>query len=107
MELKSQQIILVTELEKNKNIKLYKKYNKFPYPILEACKSNDLEAVKWLHLNSKKKCLEGAMNIAARNGNLEIVKFLHNNRSEGCTEDAMDWAAENGHLEIVKFLKNN
>jgi len=108
MHTRQQKSNLVTELEKNKNIKLYNKFEeKFEFPIVEACKSNDLHAVKWLHLNSSKKCTTDAMDLACLNGNLEIVKFLHFNRTEGCTDDAIDEAARTGNLEIVKFLNDN
>ena len=69
-----------------------------------AARDGHLDAVKWLHENSKEGCTKLAMDNAARNGHLEVVKWLHENRTEGCTTDAMDFTKS---LEVIKWLHEN
>jgi len=70
-----------------------------------ACRSGNLEVLKWLRSEG---CPWGgrACEGAARGGHLEVLKWL---RSEGCPWNAAtcSGAASNGHLDVLKWVIDN
>ena len=77
-------------------------------PFVEACKSPDLEVVKYLV--SQGADLRADVNydveVASENGHLEVVKYLVSQGANVQNRDnwAVQVASENGHLEVVKYL---
>ncbi|ETL79603.1 hypothetical protein L917_19803 [Phytophthora nicotianae] len=65
---------------------------------------NQLEMLKWLHLNRSEGSSSAAMDGAAANGNFEMLQWLLENCTAGCTTESIVSAARLGRLDIVKWL---
>jgi hypothetical protein len=76
------------------------------YYIIKAIKGNNISMINWLiefnHTWSIK-----SIDIAAKYGNLEAVKYLDINTKYQSTSLAIDGASLNGHIEIVHYLLNS
>ena len=75
---------------------------------IEACKSGDLEAVKYLVSQGVDVQTDNnlAVQCASENGHLEDVKYLVSQGADVTANGnyAVQFASENGHLEVVKYL---
>ena len=72
---------------------------------LNACKSGDLEVVKYLVSQGVDVQTDNnyAVQVASENGHLEVVKYLLSQGADGRTNNNcfVKVASENGHLEVV------
>lgn len=89
-------------------------YNQYPDLFTEqmseyACRSGNLELVKWLTDGLGLEYLF-AIDEAALFGHLETVKWLHENRPSYGTEEAIDSAANEDHeneTHVIEWLLEN
>ena len=76
---------------------------------VEACKSGDLEVVKYLVSQGANVTDDNnnyAVQVASMNGHLEVIKYLVSQGADVTSYNnwALRYASKNGHLEVVKYL---
>lgn len=96
-------LLVKLNVSKNKNIQKYIKLI-----LVESCKNNFLNIVKWITEEFDKiELSKNVMDKVSKNGYFKLLKYMNEIRKDNCTTSAIYYAAKYEYFNIVKYLYEN